>query len=100
MTLPAKWKRSSAAERRQQRAEFQLLKTRCEAAPSSETLTKRAKARSDDARARAQKKVKHLLAGEHANVHPFSSAELAKLKPEEMMRLRQHSARRNQALTE
>jgi hypothetical protein len=96
VTLPQTWRRSTAKERRQQRAEFQVIKQAV--ANSPETLALRLTKRGDAARGRAQKKLRRILAGPRDDVRPFSAAELAKLKPEELVRLRQLSSRRYAAL--
>jgi|SRR5580693_3328496 hypothetical protein len=98
MTRPAPWRRSTAAERRQARADFKAVKLAVANSPETQAL--RIKARGDDARARAQKKLKRILAGPRDDVRPFSATELAKLKATELIRLRQHSARRFHALTD
>jgi hypothetical protein len=91
MTRPL-FNRSTAAQRRQQRADFAALKQRLADDPSHEAA--RIGKRGDAARARAQKKLRRILAGLRDDVRPFSVAELAKLKPEELIRLRQLSSRR------
>jgi hypothetical protein len=67
-------------------------------ANSPEMQALRETKRGDAARGRAQKKLRRILAGLRDDVRPFSAAELAKLRPEELMRLRQLSSRRYAAL--
>ena len=98
MTLPQPWKRSTAAERRQARAEFQLLKAECLANPSPEIQAHTEKARRDDTRSRAQKKIRRMLAGKGSR--PFSEKEMAMVKPAELETLRQHSAGRFASLSQ
>jgi hypothetical protein len=98
MTLAAPWKRrSSAAERRQQRAEFQALKAECEAAPSHEMQTLRIKKRGDDQRAKAHDKLKTALAGR--SIRPFSALQAARLRPAEHELLKDEVANRLAKLT-
>lgn len=87
---PAPWRRSSAAQRRQHRAEFRALKERV--ASSSDTLKRQAKARADNVRAKALAKVKGALVGEA--IRPFSMAQAVRIKPAEHEQLRAEVLRR------
>jgi hypothetical protein len=96
MTLPRADRRSTAAERKVNRLRFQAIKAQVAASP--EALALRETKRGDAARGRAQKKLRRILAGLRDDARPFSGAELAKLKPEELIRLQQLSSRRYAAL--
>ena len=98
MTLPIAYRRSTAAERRANRAAFAALKARCQANPSPEIQKLRAKKRGDDHGAKAMKKLKRVLAGEA--IRPFSALQLGTLKPDELMQLRAYSGGRYQALSQ
>jgi hypothetical protein len=95
MTLPAPHLRSTAAQRRQQRADFALIKAQAAASPTVEK--RRVKARGDDNRARAQKKIKAALAGQPSR--PLSILEAAKIRPAEHVQLQQEFSRRIGQLT-
>lgn len=96
MTRPVPWRRSTAAERRQQRAAFQALKQRCEAAPSPEIQKLRAKKRGDDVRRNALAKLRRAIAGKGAP--PFTVKMIERLKEPELMQLRAYSGQRYTAL--
>lgn len=97
MTLPAAWKRSTAKQRRKQRAEFAALKARLDANPPPEILKHREKAIRDDERQRARRKVQAALSGRAIN--PFSAKELAKVKSTERDMLRAEVLNRLAQLT-
>jgi hypothetical protein len=90
VTLPLPHRRSTAAQRRQQRAEFQAIKAQVAGSQTAEK--RRVKARGDDNRARAQKKIKAALAGQP--IRPFSALEAAKIRPAEHMLLKAEMNRR------
>lgn len=79
MTRPAPWRRTTAAERRAQRAAFKDRKEQLAASP--EMVKRRAKARSDNVRSKTLAKVKGAVAGEA--VKPFSQLQVAKIRPAE-----------------
>ena len=97
MTLPAKWRRTTAKQRREQREQFKALKQRLEGNPTAETLKRRAKARGDDNRARAQGKLRRVLAG--GAISGFSALEVARLRPNEHKMLRHEMVNRLSQLT-
>jgi phage FluMu protein gp41 len=90
MTLPARWKRSTAAERRQQRAEFAALKLVIVNSP--EALAARTRKRGDDQRSKALRKMRAALAGKAKA--PFTVPQLSRLRPEDLAKLRAYSAGR------
>jgi hypothetical protein len=94
MTLPIAYRRSTAAERRANRAAFQKLKAAVAASP--ETAKRKAKARGDDVRCKALQKMRAAIAGK-TNA-PFTALQLSKLKPDELAQLRTFSAGRFAAL--
>jgi hypothetical protein len=98
VTLPIAYRRSTAAERRANRAAFAALKARCQANPSPEIQKLSVKKRRDDHSAKAKKKLRAALAGKA--IRPFSALQLGTLKPEELMQLRANSSGRYQQLTE
>jgi hypothetical protein len=96
MTLPAPWRRSTAAERRANRAAFVALKAECAANPTPAMDKLRAKKRSDDVRQNAVLKMRRAIAGKGAPA--FTVRMLARLKPDELMKLKAYSAGRFMAL--
>jgi hypothetical protein len=95
MTLPIEYRRSTAAERRANRSAFQILKAQVAGSQTAEK--RRVKARGDDNRARAQKKIKAALAGQP--IRPFSELEAARIWPAEHAQLRQEVTNRLGGLT-
>jgi hypothetical protein len=93
MTRPAPWRRSTAAERRANRAAFAKLKAACEASPSPETQAYRAQNRRDDARKKVRHKLSKVLAGE-GMLGSFTARELAVISPDELQQLRTFSGQR------
>ena len=91
MTRPAPWRRSTASQRRQQRAEFRELKARIAASPSPARVRARDAWKAWADRDRAQSKVKAALRGEA--IRPFSPKEAAKLRPGEhdLLRAEMHN---------
>jgi hypothetical protein len=80
LTRPVVWRRSTAAQRRQQRADFKALKNRL--APSAETLQARERDRSGNERHRARQKVKNALKGQRIAL--FTSNEIPRVTPAEL----------------
>lgn len=97
MTSPAPWKRTTAAERRQQRAEFKALKERVAAAPSAKTAAYQAHNRHSDLRGTARVKVRKALAG--GAPEPFTAMQLSKVTPAELGMLKKEAANRMGQLT-
>jgi hypothetical protein len=96
MTRPAPWRRSTAAERRANRAAFAKLKAACETGPSMQAY--RARNRRSDYRTKARTKLRAMLAGK--GVRPFSELQLAALRADEFEQLRVASGQRFLALSE
>ena len=99
MTMPAPWKRSTAAERRANRAAFKALKDEVEAKRKSspQHARKRQNWRNYAERDRCQQKVQRALRG--VPVHPFTVHELPKIRPEELAMLRAEVSLRVEKLT-
>src|SRR5205085_11338501 len=95
MTLPAPWKRNTAKERRQNRAEYAALKAAWEMSAACEAW--RARNRFCDVRNKVRTKIKRIAAGER--VAPFTGKQIAALSPAELDRLRQVSGQRFAALS-
>ena len=74
MTLPAPWKRTTAAERRQHREEFDALRERVDASPAMAAY--RAENRRKAAAQRARVKLRRMQAGD-PKVRPLTMAERA-----------------------
>ena len=98
MTARLPWKRGpGAAERKANRKAFQKLKAECAAAPTPQTLARRAAARTDHRRRLAVAKLKRAMTGRGAP--PFSVLQLAELRQQELRQLRAYSAARYSRLT-
>jgi hypothetical protein len=90
VTRPAPWKRSTAADRRRQRAEFQVIKLAV--ANSPEALAQRETARIGDRRSKALVKLRRAVSGQGST--SFTPNQLATLKPQELRQLLAYSAAR------
>lgn len=79
MTRPAPWRRTTAAERRRARAEFQAIKARVDASP--EMAVYRAENRRKAAAQRARVKLRRMAAGD-PRVRRLTEAEKAAIGPD------------------
>ena len=99
MTLPAPCRRSTAAERRANRAAFKALKDEVDAKrkASPQHARKRVSWRVYAERDRCQQKVQKALAG--VAIRPFTPLEIPKIKPEELQMLRAEVGNRVEKLS-
>jgi len=79
MTRPAVWRRSTAAQRRQRRADYNAIKAAWEASP--ECAAYQAANRYSDCRNKLRRKLRQVAAGRRTN--PFSAVQLSVLRPVE-----------------